>query len=411
MRGSDNWVVAYVETDVRLGHGETMFQLYVPTLLSFGWKVILLAYDAQASMRWLSSAWPQYESNVWIIPIPPKAGGYSSSEYWQLIQSKIMEAETASGWAVDLAFLTWFDGLRPPRKQIRSCLGVLAYPWVGMYFTPGHLRFGTQMSWLQRLKCIVADYRLFSQPECRGLGILDEGVKTPLRWLLRGKPVVVFPEATDSLAAATKEIAEIRLKAGGRLIVGLLGHLAPRKGVLNFLRAATAFDEQEVFFLMAGELERAWFSPSEQTELEQLLQSLGPENGYFHLQRIAEASEFNAFFELCDVHCLVYNDFYHSSGLLAKAAISEKPVIVAQGHCMGERVEKFGLGLTVPANDPGRLQAAIKHLVKSGTKEKFRLAGGFAAYRASNAPHLLEDSLKRLCGPLAPLGSSSQLKT
>jgi hypothetical protein len=78
---------------------------------------------------------------------------------------------------------------------------------------------------------------------------------------------------------------------------------------------------------------------------------------------------------------------------------------------MGERVEKFGLGLTVPANDPGRLQAAIKQLVKSGTKEKLRLAGGFAAYRASNAPHLLEDSLKRLCGPLAPLGSSSQLKT
>ncbi len=402
MRASSDWVVAYVETDVRLGHGETMHQLYVSTLLSFGWKVILLAHDATASMRCLSSTWSQYEGNVWIIPIPQKVGGYSRPEHWQLIQSKIMEAETASGWAVDLAFLTWFDGLCPPRKQARSCLGVLSYPWVGMYFTPGHLRFGTQMSWLQRLTRIIVDYRLFRQPECRGLAILDEGVQTPLRWLLGGKPVAVFPEATDSHAIATKETTQVRLKAGGRPIVGLMGHLAPRKGVLNFLRAAAALGGQEVFFLMVGELERNWFSPSEQIELEQLLQNLGAEKGYFHLKRIAEASEFNAFFELCDVHCLVYNDFYHSSGLLAKAAISEKPVIVAQGHCMDERVEKFGLGLTVPANDPGRLQAAIKHFVKSGAEGKLRLAGGFAAYRASNALHLLKASIKQLCGPRGP---------
>jgi glycosyltransferase involved in cell wall biosynthesis len=394
-----DWVIACVETDSHLGHGETQCRLYVSAMLSFGWKVILAAYDARASSCWISKELPQYAENVFVVPFPRKAGGHKALERWQVIRSLIEKAEKATGWAVDLCFLTWFDELRPRRRQVRDCLGILPYPWVGMYFLPGHFRFGAKMSWLKRLKHMMADRRLFRLTECQGMAILDEGVQTPLQWALRGKPVVVFPEATDNHAVATDEINHVRMKAKGRPIVGQMGHLTPRKGILNFLRAATRFDPDQAFFLIAGELETASFSHSEQEELEKLLRILGHENGYSRLDRIPEASEFNSFFNLCDVHCLVYNDFHHSSGLLAKAAISGIPVIVARGHCMGERVERFGLGITVVENDPESLKAAIRHLIKPGVREKLKASDGFSAYSARNTSHMLESSLQTLCGP------------
>ncbi|MBU4319189.1 MAG: glycosyltransferase [Proteobacteria bacterium] len=399
VKKSARWVLAYVETDLRLGHGETQCRLYVSAMLALGWKVILVAFDAKAMLRWISDEMSQYAENIYVIPIPRKTGGYTVPERWKLFRSLIEEAERETGWKVDLSLLTWFDGLSPRRRHIRSCIGALSYPWVGMYFSPRHFRSGTKMRWSKRWKSILSDYRMFKQPECQGMAILDEGVRIPLQWAMKGKPVEVFPEVTDSHSMVTDEVEQVRILANGRPIVGLLGHLAPRKGILNFLRAAAGFDSNKAFFLIAGELEISFFSPAEQTELEELFQIIGREKGYFHLSRISEASEFNAFFGLCDVHCLIYTDFYHSSGLLAKAAIFEIPVIVAQGHCMGERVEKYGMGMAIAENDPEGLKGAIIKLTQSGTRGKLRASGGFSAYNARNTTIELEASLRMLCGP------------
>ena len=43
VKDSVEWVLAYVETDLRLGHGETQCRLYVSAMLALGWKVILVA--------------------------------------------------------------------------------------------------------------------------------------------------------------------------------------------------------------------------------------------------------------------------------------------------------------------------------------------------------------------------------
>jgi len=399
MHDSANRVIAYVESDGYLGHAETQCHQFVSAMLSLGWKVLLLAFDAGRSEKWISGELPHFAGNVHVVPLSGNTGGRGAPERWRRIRSLIREGETATGWTVDLAFLTWFDGLAPSRREVRSCLGTLFCPWVGMYFFPVHLRLGTAISLSGRIRRIYSDCRLFRQKGCRGIAVLDEGVATPLRWIGGGKPVVVFPEATDNRVLVTDGIRQVRTQAGGRPIVGLLGVLSARKGVLNFLRAAAGIDAGEAFFLMAGELDRSSFSPSEWEELTRLIGNLGRGNGSFHLHRIDRASEFNGYFDLCDVHCLVYGRFYHSSGLLAKAAAFGKPVIVARGHCMGERVEKYGLGMTVAENDPDGMRRAIRHLIRSEARERLGSAGGFAAYSAFNGPERLKASLEMLCGP------------
>ena len=61
--------------------------------------------------------------------------------------------------------------------------------------------------------------------------------------------------------------------------------------------------------------------------------------------------QFNALVELCDVIFSVYEDFYFSSNMLAKAAYFKKLVIVNKGFCMDERVKQFQLGLSVESGD------------------------------------------------------------
>jgi hypothetical protein len=59
----------------------------------------------------------------------------------------------------------------------------------------------------------------------------------------------------------------------------------------------------------------------------------------------------------------VYEPFYHSSGILTKAAFFEKPVIVSAGYCLEERVKKYALGVAVEPGNVPQITAAIAGLL------------------------------------------------
>ncbi|MFZ1576613.1 MAG: hypothetical protein WAT36_15525, partial [Chromatiaceae bacterium] len=93
-----------------------------------------------------------------------------------------------------------------------------------------------------------------------------------------------------------------------------------------------------------------------------------PENMFVHTE-VVEDAEFDDVISSSKILFAVYQDFPHSSNMLAKAAKYKVPVIVADSYCMAERVKAFGLGLTVKQNDVVGTVGAIEKLNRFGVPE------------------------------------------
>jgi hypothetical protein len=78
-----------------------------------------------------------------------------------------------------------------------------------------------------------------------------------------------------------------------------------------------------------------------------------------------------------DVIFAVYRNFTLSSNMLGKAAAFERPILVADGHLMGQRVTQYGIGLVVPDNDVKKMYVSLQQLLLPATQ----LTDNFRAYR------------------------------
>ena len=147
---------------------------------------------------------------------------------------------------------------------------------------------------------------------------------------------------------------------------------------------------------MAGQFDPASFEPEELAEIRQLLETKGRNNCFFKLAKVESAKEFNAFLACSDVLYLGYKNFYHSSGLLAKAAHFRKPVIAGKGYCIGERVERYKLGITVNISCYQEIKAAAEVLAEEETRRRFVGGSGFAEYDSQNSVAALRKALQQL---------------
>jgi len=164
---------------------------------------------------------------------------------------------------------------------------------------------------------------------------------------------------------------------------------------MDFLRIASKFDSKKGFFLLAGKFDIKNFPEHEQKEIRRLLQTKGRDNCYFRLTHIDSPPEFNALVDCCDVLYLAYKNHYHSSGLLAKAALFNKPVIVSNGYCMGQRVTRYNLGLTVSSAYSQKLEA-VNQLADKAFRNTIRESTGFATYNSQNSTRALNSALQLL---------------
>jgi hypothetical protein len=315
---------------------------------------------------------------------------------WGWLNREIARAERQSGWPVDVVLFSWFDGMRSSVLGTLIARFVFNYRWVGLYFCPSHFRPDVPMKPSRRLRKKWMDKFLLQFGRCIGIGIFDEGVQAGLAKGLGKFPVVFFPEITETGVLQTATVDAVSRQAGERCIFALLGDLFPRKGVMNFLRLANELDPSQSFFLMAGTFELKNFPVEEHQEIRELLRTAGRDNCYFRLERIENALEFNALVSRCDVLYLVYQNFYHSSGLLAKAALFHKPVIVSKGYCIGERVEKYKLGVTVDEGDYAELLAASKKLTDTAFHGNVKNHADFDGYNVENTVTALGDALQEL---------------
>lgn len=389
-------VIAYLESPTWLGHAETQQEIYVKILLGLGNKVIVLTPFPSETKRWAREIISAQRERLYIyrLEVPDKKG-FAKKFKWLWANRQIKKAEKESGWDIDQVLLTWLDGMRVSAFMAMLTGVLFRYSWVGLYFTPTHFRNKTPISKFKRLRRILSDYALLQCSRCKGIGVVDEGVIFDLK-KIKDIAVVFLPELTEKGLIQTEELDEIKQMARGRRIFSLVGHQTMRKGVLEFLRLAQDFPADKGFFLLVGQFAPESFTPRELIEIKQLLETTGRDNCYFKLTKIENALEFNGFLACSDVLYLGYKNYYHSSGILAKAAYFKKPVIASIGYCIGDRVDKYKLGLTVNILNYEEIRAAADKLVEEDFYRTLISGGGFVDYDEQNSELALCKGLQQL---------------
>ena len=399
-------LIALVDT-LWEGHHPTYLKFFAKALLESGHEVVALCPEPDEMACWVDSVCPKKQtrfharahrdlspSRCSVRRVRPAANALNN---WLHLRKGICAAGLALGRLPDLTFLAWLDSYLPYMHPI-VIDRVFPYSWSGLYFHPKHLRRPFRYQHLRKgpLDPTIA----LTSARCQAVAVLDEGVVHPLHRLIR-KPVVVFPDIVDpSLPAAAGDIAErIRTKAAGRPIVGLLGALERRKGLLTLLEASTRFSD-EWLFVFAGPLFEPDFTADELMLIRSTAVAVGG-NCFFHLHPLAEP-QFNAMVQACDVIFAAYEGFLTSSNLLTKAAVFEKALIVSKDCCMGDRVTRFRLGHTMPAGDIDQCVAVLRQMHEQMSSGECGVAADYEGYRRLHSV----DRLPQAFGDIVNLSSS-----
>ena len=305
--------------------------------------------------------------------------------------ARVLKRTLASNGMPDLVFVAWLDNYLNCRFiPVWLVDKWFPFPWSGLYFHPRHRRKKSRFPPGTNMERLVAKSRF-----ARSVAILDEGIANKIQVHLNLKPVFVFPDFSDETQPLDKYhlAEEIKVKAAGRRIIGLLGGLPRRKGVLTMTRIAKQCARKDWFFVFAGMLHehRHTYSENEWRELISFF-SKPRHNCYFYLNRIPDDAQFNELVRTCDVIFGVYDDFLHGSNLVTKAAAYGVRVLVNSGGYMEEIVNQFGLGEAVPSGD---IQASVSALDRL-TGAQHSSSSGMREYAESQSQARLRQVLLEL---------------
>ncbi|MBC2601083.1 glycosyltransferase [Puniceicoccus vermicola] len=239
------------------------------------------------------------------------------------------------------------------------CAG-LGIPWSGLIINFKGLRVeGADMSIL----------RNFNERKCLGVLTLDENRTEWLSERVSGKIVGFLADVSETdWDPASALASEIRERARGRKVILLIGLLSPKKGVINFVKMALETEDENLFFVLAGELNADSFNQEEQRLLFEKF--VRRDHCFLHGDALVSENEYNAVFRLASVVCIAYRNFSASSNTLTKAAFFEIPVVVGRGFLLEERVTEYGLGEVVDEHDPLAILAAVRRLAEGGLEKK-----------------------------------------
>lgn len=267
----------------------------------------------------------------------------------------------------------------------------LTIPWTGLYLQARTYRMPNTVNPVTRK--VPRPEIMFGGRLCKGIAILDEGICKEVSHST-GKPVVALPDVTDERLVVNSEGKrlgeQLESFAAGRPVVGLFGHLGSSKGVRTFLAGAKIADPSKVCFALGGE--KGW-SGEEDREVKRLLDE--SPNVWCHLNRISDA-HLNHLMSKCQVVYAAYLDFPHSSNIMTKAALLEKPLVVSDGYLMAERTRRFNLGEIIPQGNCEAFLGAIEKITKDLDAWTARNKPRWADYRCEHSFARLKISLKEL---------------
>lgn len=349
------------------GHHSTYLKRYSEALLQLGHRVIVFCPEPAALADLLDCALGQARDNWQAInygwtpdPIKPSRLRLRAAALERLgrLAQLLSQIERALATPFDLVFFPLLDEFIGRYQTGFDFDYRLKRTFSGVYFRPGHLRLPVRYPSLRRGP-LNPDAALESK-FCRAVAVLDENVASRLSARLGGKLVLPFPDITDERVDAlpTELEQNVRAKARGRKIIGLIGSLDKRKGLLTLIQHARALQTQPFFFILAGQVVESSFTPAENAWIADCLDN-PPDNIFAIRGFIEDGPVFNSLVRCCDLLYAVYQNFPYSSNLLTKAALLRTPIAVAARYLMAERVERYHLGFVVREDAPEDFRALL----------------------------------------------------
>jgi hypothetical protein len=223
------------------------------------------------------------------------------------------------------------------------------------------------------------------------VGVFDEYLKQRLNDQYKTLKFVGLPDVAEQHCPNMESslIRHILEKAGNRIIVSLVGSLDRRKNVLSFLRTAESCRSDDLFFVCAGKLHVERFPVDELEEIEEIVRT-SADKIFFHDDFIESDQVFDALFEISSIVFAVYTNFASSSNIIVKASQYGVPIIVSEGHLMGELVDQYNLGVCIKDFEPVVILEAIRKLISED-----RVFG----FEQFNVDHSVEH-LKKMLGQM-----------
>ncbi|QJE98530.1 glycosyltransferase [Luteolibacter luteus] len=386
-----------------VGHHPMYFSQFTGAFLRLGAFVIGLCPKPEEAFAGaktaLGASFPDFDRRVSMHKLPGGKRSFFGGRFegdpirtyqrWKRCADMLFEAEQATGRRADLVFFPYLDSYLRflPFPAIPHF--TIDRPWSGLYLRNHH--FGEAPSAKKQLRLLAKGDALIRSPLCRGIGVLDERFVEPMQAYL-GRQVHGFPDVTDaSLPGSPYLLArEILRKAAGRKVIGLIG-MERRKGLLNLMRVAEKARELRLpwYFACAGRFERPEYTPEELAFVDATAARIASgeiDNLHFELDagRIPEEADFNSIFNTFDVAWAAYEDFEGSSGALGKAASYDIPCLATAGECIGDRVERYRTGLTIPQGDSDKALEAIQRILDNKDWNDGPLESRHAAFREAH---------------------------
>lgn len=382
-------------------------KLFSKAILSLGNKIMVFCPQPER-MRELVIDDPNAKEKVlgYFEFSAPKASAFPlktlrpalySTKLWLASRRAIKTAIATTGCIPDLVFFPWLDDYVGYLLSHYVIDRIFPYNWTGLYFHPYFLRHKVRFLFLRR--GLMDFTEAFHSTNCKTVAVLDEGIQNNLQNILKNKLVVVFPDVTDDSFPdrAFPIVHEILEKANGRKIIALVGSIAKRKGMQMLLDIARKTTKENWFFVFVGKFAGESFEIGERAEIQQTLDDQ-PENCFFHFDFIQGEPQLNALVEASDILFAVYEKFAHSSNILTKAAIFEKPVIVSTGHCMEERVKAYNTGVSVEYGNVQQCIEGIHYLLEQASKKGETAKANYEGYRKEHSMERLTNAFNAIWG-------------
>lgn len=401
-RGRINPVIALVDWSW-MGHHPTYYRKFLDVFHSLGCEVLPVcpAVAVEEVSGWVSGTGDGPEVHTPIVSRPPRrrqrvlpaflSGPEQAITGFGRLARQLRKWEKNSGKRISLVF---FSTIYDTRFSHFNMTGFLfPYPWSGIYLHARAFRLpGSPLPYTEQMPC---PEQIFTHRRMSSVCLLDEGVIGAMEKLAPGKPVIEFPDITETSPSHQSDslAAKVRDLANGRNIVVCLGNLQKTKGLLELCEAARDNVLRDVFFFFAGEPFWGGTSAEEQARIRSVWER--SPNVFTHLQRIDD-TVMNDLIELSDVVFAAYTNFPNSSNVMTKAAFFRKPLVVSDGFLMAERVRKHRLGKIVPEGSVADIVHEIRHLCDHGGEPD----ADYSGYFAKHSPEALTTALTKVLDAL-----------
>lgn len=275
-----------------------------------------------------------------------------------------------SKWRPSVIFNMYMDMYAPDPKRWALFDAVNPLPWAGIRFVPSEA--GTE-----------AYYKLKS---LAGMCFLNEIIQKNYQMQMPNKAFGYLPDITENAlpAAQTDLVTQIKAQAQGRHIVFLGGTLGGNKNLAKWYELIALADPSKWYFVQIGEMFENTLTPDDAHALAKVTKQC-PDNLLIKREYLPDEAAFNEVIAASDIIFAVYRNFTVSSNMPGKAAAFEKPILVADGHLMGRRVKKYGIGLAVSENDVDQMYLGLQQLLQNRAAFKEH----FEAYRKDFSPQAL----------------------